>query len=332
MYQLTKDREEKNYVRQYWNHRDVNFLDHLENTPHPTGDFKKIKELILALDSEDLMKEMKTFNKVFDKHQIRGAEIYFLELIKNPERFITNFISDMNLNIQEIYQPHNNAALFSVNGTYYSIEAVDGYTEFKKLEGNALFSGIEFNFDHSASTKDLLLMMFDENLSYSQTEKMSKYEALSYVMDLVDTNKYYLYNNEILDFLNTFDTNSKNYEKRKFINFTAEANEYISSVIGNLPKHNHGKTFDIITKECDIKRCFENYYVDITKDKEEVLKRQHEKFSHQICFKEFSLRQLIRKGDVDVERLKEVDVKSIRKYAGIQKMQDTKFKQSKYDF
>ncbi|XVO79887.1 hypothetical protein ACQ9ZH_21075 [Pseudomonas chlororaphis] len=332
MYQLTKDREEKNYVRQYWNHRDVNFIDYLENTPHPTGDFKKIKELILALDSEDLMKDMKTFNNVFEKYQIRGAEIYFLELIKNPERFITNFISDINLNIQEIYQPHNNAALFSVNGTYYSIEAVDGYTEFKKLEACDLFSGIEFNFDHSASTKDLLLMMFDENLSYSQTEKMSKYEALSYVIDLVDTNKYYLYNNEILDFLNTFDINNKKYEKREFINFTPEANEYISSVIGNLPKHNHGKTFDIIKKEFDIKKCFENYYVDITKDKEEVLKRQHEKFSHQICFKEFSLRQLIRKGDVDVERLKEADVKSIRKYAGIQKMKDTKFRQSKCDF
>lgn len=332
MYQLTKDREEKNYVRQYWNHRDVNFIDYLENTPHPTGDFKKIKELILALDSEDLMKDMKTFNNVFEKYQIRGAEIYFLELIKNPERFITNFISDINLNIQEIYQPHNNAALFSVNGTYYSIEAVDGYTEFKKLEGNELFSGIEFNFDHSASTKDLLLMMFDENLSYSQTEKMSKYEALSYVIDLVDTNKYYLYNNEILDFLNTFDQNSKNHEKRKFINFTAEANEYISSAISNLPKHNHGRTFDIIKKEFDIKSCFENYYVDLTKDKEEALKRQHEKFSHQICFKEFSLRQLIRKGDIDVERLKEADIKSIRKYAGIQKMKETKFRQSKCDF
>ena len=328
MYQLTKDREEKNYVRQYWNHRDVNFLDHLENTPHPTGDFKKIKELILALDSEDLMKEMKTFNKVFDKHQIRGAEIYFLELITNPERFITDFVKDMNLNVQEFYQPHKNAALFSVNGTYYSIEAVDGYTKFKKLEGNELFSGIEFNFDKSGKPRDLLLMMFDENLSYLQPEKMSKHEALSYVIDLVNKNQYYLYKNEIPEFLNTFDVTNSKYIKRDFLNFTKEANEYISSVISQLPAHNHGKTFDIIKRECDVKTSIKNYDIstDTSKYTLERLKDKHRKFSGQISFDEFACRELLRKGEIPDNKIEAVDIKKIRKEAGTQKMQDTKFK------
>lgn len=332
MYYLTKQREEKNYVARYWNQRGVNFIEHLEHGEKHNVAFGKIKNLIFSFEKEDLIKDMSSFKKVFDDFGIKGSTTYFLDIIKDPNYLIRCFTDDLNLNIQEIYKAHEHAALFSVNGTYYSIEAVDGYTEFKRLEGNQLFNGLEFNFDHSASTTDLLMMMFDENLSYSQTEKMSKYEALSYVIDLVDTNKYYLYNNETLDFLNTFDRNSKNYEKREFINFTEEANEYISSIISNLPKHNHGRTFDIIKKECDIHKCVENFYVDISKEKEEILKRQHEKFSHQICYKEFSLRQLIRKGDIPIEKLKDADVKAIRKYAGIQKANDTRFNNSKLDF
>ena len=334
MYELTKEREEKNYVETYWNDRDVNFLDFLENSHHPTGDYKKVKQLLLSLDSEDLMKDMNIFNKVWDRHKTYGTEIYLLELITNPERLINNFISDMNLNIQEIYKAHDNAALLSVNGTYYSIEEVDGYTQFKKLSGVDTFNGIELNFDHSENTKTLLLMMFDENFSFAQPEKMSKHEALTYVVDLVNNNKYYLYNNEIPDFLKTFDINSPAYIKRDFLNFTKEANEYISSVISQLPTHNHGKTFDIIRRECDVKTSIKNYDVirDTPKFTLERLKDKHSKFSGQIDFNEFACRELLRKGEIPDSKIEGVDVRKIRKEAGTQKMQDTKRKKNTFDF
>ncbi|WP_449102030.1 hypothetical protein [Pseudomonas extremaustralis] len=334
MYYLTKEREEKNYAKQYWNHRDVNFIEFLESSQRNNDDFKKIKDLVLSFDNEDLIKDMPSFKRVFDLQRINGAALYFLNMIKNPKDLINTFTNDLSLNIQEIYKPHDNAALFSVNGTYYSIEAVDGYTQFRKLAGVDTFNGLEFNFDNSGNTRDLLLMMFDENLSYSQPEKMSKHEALSYVIDLVDTNKYYLYNNEIPEFLNTFDVNSSKYIKRDFLNFSKEANEYISSVISQLPTHNHGQTFDIIKRECDVKSSIKNY--DITRDTPpdtlERMKEKHSKFAGQIDFNQFSCRELLRKNGIPNNEITDVDVKKIRKEAGTQKMQDTKRKKNTFDF
>lgn len=334
MYYLTKEREEKNYAKQYWNHRDVNFIEFLESSQRNNDDFKKIKDLVLSFDNEDLIKDMPSFKRVFDLQRINGAALYFLNMIKNPKDLINTFTNDLSLNIQEIYKPHDNAALFSVNGTYYSIEAVDGYTQFRKLAGVDTFNGLEFDFNHSENTNTLLLMMFDENISFAQPEKMSKQEAICYVVDLVDKNKYYLYNDEIRDFLNTFDINSTSYVKRDFLNFTDEVNQYISSVISKLPKHNHGKTFDVIKNECDIQTLTRKFEIsrDISQDQRDALKEKHKTFSRQIALKEFSIRELVRKGKIPQIQIEDVDIKRIKKEAGIQKMKDTKLRKNVFDF
>ncbi|MEN1783055.1 hypothetical protein, partial [Pseudomonas aeruginosa] len=163
-----------------------------------------------------------------------GVSHSLKQLVEDPEYFIGCLITNLNYNIQEIYKTNNNSAILSINGQYYSSENIDGLVKFKRLDGVQTFQGMEFDFSDKENTRTLIEIMLDKNSSYHKTEEMSKHQAIKYLSRLVSANVYYLEDNEVYEFIKTFDINDKSYIDRDFLKFSKEANEYISSIISKI--------------------------------------------------------------------------------------------------
>lgn len=321
MFYITKEREDKNY-RKYFDDRCGTLFEYLDENDNYAETREAIKDLVIALDSEDFLKEFRPILTTYDKRQ---AGSKFKQLVEDPELFIESLIRSLNYNIQEIYKANNSSAVFSINGQYYSSENIDGMAKFKRLDGVQEFQGMEFDFSDRENTRTLLEIMFDENSSYHKTENMSKHQAIKYLSRLVSANVYYLENNEPYEFIKTFDIKDKSYVNRDFLKFSKEANEYISSIISKIIPY---QTDEMLK---DIRYLSNNQF---TKAKDNSFKskdglnnfvsvntEKHHKFNNQVDIHDFIIEQM---ANNDFRKAIDFDIKEIRKRAGICKSKESK--------
>jgi hypothetical protein len=238
--------------------------------------------------------------------------------VLNTHAFLEDFMQAFNYNIQEIYRTKNGSAVMSLNGQYYSIENFNDFTKFEKLEGVKEFQGMEFDFSDRESVKILLEIMLDDNTSYHKTENMAKHQAIKYVSNLVRDNIYYLHSGEVYEFLKTFDVNDKSYTKREFINFSAEANEYVSSIISKVIPYNGLR---MVADLCELSKKQFPENPATTGEFLTSIVDEYQIHHRQIDFLEHAAEKMVSKGLCEA---KDFDIKEMRKRAGIYKSKETK--------
>ncbi|HCE5868819.1 TPA: hypothetical protein NHK58_001421 [Pseudomonas aeruginosa] len=320
MFYITKNREEKNY-KQYFEERGRTLFEYLDRFEEAGKTTEAIKELVNALDNEDFLKY---FRETLSYDNQCGVSHSLKQLVEEPDYFIESLIRNLNYNIQEIYKTNNNSAILSINGQYYSSENIDGLVKFKRLDGVQTFQGMEFDFSDKENTRTLLEIMLDKNSSYHKTEEMSKHQAIKYLTRLVSANVYYLEDNEVYEFIKTFDINDKSYIDRDFLKFSKEANEYISSIISKIIPY---RTDEMLK---DLRVLSNNQFIGIEYEKSKTQEQLDEfvnnaenqyKFPNQVKMDDFMREQLANNG---FRKAKEFDIKEMRKRAGIYKSKEAK--------
>lgn len=317
MFHITKEREEKNY-RKYFDERGRTLFEYLDENESYATTREAIKDLVIKLDNEDFLKEFKLSINYDNQRQIANK---LKEFVFNPHVFLNEFIQAFNYNIQEIYETKNGSAVMSLNGQYYSIENND-LSKFEKLEGIKEFQGMEFDFSDRENVKILLEIMLDDNKSYHKTENMTKHQAIKYVSNLVRDNIYYLHSDEVYEFLKTFDVNDKSYTKREFINFSEEANEYVSSIINKVIPYNGLR---MVADLCELSKQQFPENPATTGEFLTSIVDEYQKHHRQIDFLEHAAEKMVSKGLCEA---KDFDIKKMRKNAAIYKSKETRYKKA----